>query len=212
MKRLNDAFRGPPTDAVPPPERISGGSGMGGRLLRTAMSMVAEGARTVSVLPHVDPRSSSSPFSLPPLVTGLASQRFGFDLNLRLAAQYVAPRLALVGDAAHTMHPMAGLGLNLGLQDAKALSDILSGGVESGIDIGSLQQLKVYESQRMKKNEWMAVALQGIHWLFGSSEGSRAVLRGAGMGAINALPITLPRRLLSRYAMGLGLGQAPSVK
>ncbi len=205
MKRLNDAFRGPPTDAVPPPERVSGGSGMGGRLLRTAMSMVAEGTRTVSALSNVDPRSSSSPFSLPPMVTGLASKRFGFDLNLKLVSQYVAPRLALVGDAAHTIHPMAGLGLNLGLQDAKALSDILREGVESGIDIGSLQQLKTYENQRKKQNEWMAVVLQGVHWLFGSSEGSRAVLRGAGMGAINALPITLPRRVLARYAMGLGL-------
>ncbi len=203
MERLNDAFRKPPTDAVPPPERISGGSGVGGRLLRTAMSMVAEGARTVSALSSVDPRSSSAPFSLPPLVTGLATQRFGFDLNLRLASQYVAPRLALVGDAAHTVHPMAGLGLNLGLQDAKALSDILCEGVQSGIDIGTLQHLKVYENRRKKSNEWMAVALQGVHWLFGSSEGPRSVMRGVGMGAINASPVTLPRRLLARYAMGL---------
>ncbi len=203
MNKLNDAFRRPPTDAVPPPERVSGGSGVGGRLLRTAMSVMTEGARTVSALSSVDPRSNSIPFSLPPLVTGLASKRFGFDLNLRLASQYVTPRLALVGDAAHTIHPMAGLGLNLGLKDAKALSDILLDGVESGIDIGSLQRLKIYESQRKKPNEQMAVALQGIHWLFGSSEGYRAVLRGAGMGAINASPLPFPRRLLARYAMGL---------
>ncbi len=204
MKKLNDAFRRPPTDPVPPPEKVSGGSGMGGRILRTAMSVMTEGARTISALSSVDPRSNSaSSFSLPPLVTGLVSKRFAFDLNLRLASQYVAPRLALVGDAAHTLHPMAGLGLNLGLQDAKALSDILGDGVESGIDIGSLNRLKIYENQRKPLNERMAVALQGIHWLFGSSEGIRAVLRGTGMGAINASPVTLPRRLLTRYAMGL---------
>ena len=66
----------------------------------------------------------------------MASRRFAIDLNFASAATYTGPRVALVGDAAHTIHPMAGQGLNLGIGDVMCLAAVLDEGAKSGLDLG----------------------------------------------------------------------------
>lgn len=87
----------------------------------------------------VDVTSSASEcFEIPPKVVKLASERMVFPLSLMHANHYASKRVALIGDAAHTVHPLAGQGVNLGFGDASALSRILAEGVAVGSDIGEV--------------------------------------------------------------------------
>jgi ubiquinone biosynthesis monooxygenase Coq6 len=86
--------------------------------------------------------SCSEPFEIPPHVTKCLSKRASFPLSLNHAYKYVLHRLALVGDAAHSVHPLAGQGVNLGFGDAASLVSVLKSGVELGEDIG---EVRAYE-------------------------------------------------------------------
>lgn len=121
-----------------------------------------------------------------------------FSLRLMRAPRTVAPRLALIGDAAHAIHPLSGHGINLGYQDAATLAKVLAEKAEP-MDCGDLSLLRRYE--RARKEE--VVALQGVtdslHRLFTPSWQPLALLRNAGLNLTNRLPVL--KDALIRYAL-----------
>eukprot|EP00882_Tetradesmus_deserticola_P029800 GHRQ01033413.1.p1 GENE.GHRQ01033413.1~~GHRQ01033413.1.p1 ORF type:complete len:172 (+),score=34.87 GHRQ01033413.1:473-988(+) len=118
------------------------------------------------------------------------------------AGRYVAPRLALVGDAAHAIHPMAGQGLNLGLGDAAALAAALAHARELGRDVGDVSLLQSrYESPRQRANVTMSAALEVLWQGFGVQLGLAGAARSAGLGMLNAVG-PLKNRIM-QFAMGV---------
>jgi 2-octaprenyl-6-methoxyphenol hydroxylase len=137
-----------------------------------------------------------------------AGPRWSYPLAFTLAQSYIAPRLALIGDAAHAIHPIAGQGYNLGVKDIAALADVLNDAREVGLDIGSLTVLQNY--QRWRRFDSAALALGGdlINRLFSNDIAPLRIARDLGMGAVNAIaPL---RKLLMRQA-GADLGTLPSL-
>ncbi|CAM9643858.1 unnamed protein product [Chrysoparadoxa australica] len=144
--------------------------------------------------------SAHKPFEQPPAAIELCTRRFAFDLSLQQAKAYAGARIALVGDAAHTVHPMAGQGLNLGLADVSSLAGVLAEGKQSGVDLGSSHLLARYETDRKAKNLAMMGGLNALHHLFGSPSAAVAALRNIGIGSLNALgPI---KARVAKYATG----------
>ena len=144
-------------------------------------------------------------FSIPPLITGVVGRRFAFDLNLMHAKKYVGPRVALVGDAAHQIHPMAGQGLNLGMADADCLVHNLKQAVESGMGIGGSAGLEYalqqYESNRQREVVATMGGIQFLHGVFGTTFSPAVHARSVGMNIINSAgPL---RRKLVRVATGV---------
>ncbi|WJW75878.1 UbiH/UbiF/VisC/COQ6 family ubiquinone biosynthesis hydroxylase [Thiohalobacter sp. IOR34] len=135
-------------------------------------------------------------------------ERARFPLARQHAERYVEPRLALVGDAAHVIHPLAGQGVNLGLLDAAALAEVLAGTRERGRDIGGLSALRKYERWRRGDNLAMMLAMDGFKHLFGSELPPLQRLRGLGLGLADRL--TPLKTLLVRHAMGLD-GDLPAL-
>ncbi|MDF2867899.1 MAG: hypothetical protein K0S11_1369 [Gammaproteobacteria bacterium] len=119
----------------------------------------------------------------------LLSKRLSFPLAMRHARHYVVPRIALVGDAAHTIHPLAGQGLNLGLADALGLAQVIIATSQKQRDIGLLANLRAYERWRKKENLSMILAMQGFKALFGSSLPPLVWLRGQGLQLVNKIPM-----------------------
>ena len=138
----------------------------------------------------------------------LAGQRFSYPLGLTLAKSFIGPRLALVGDAAHGLHPIAGQGLNAGLRDVAALVDVLSDARQRGEDIGSTPVLTRYEQWRRFDTTTLAVATDTFNRLFSNDNPLLRALRDVGMGLVNATPAL--RRGFIREAAGL-TGDLPSL-
>lgn len=132
--------------------------------------------------------------------------RWSYPLTLQLARDYVRPRIALVGDAAHGIHPLAGQGLNLGLRDVAALADVVVDAHRLGLDIGSLVVLERYERWRRFDNVSLAIACDGLNRLFSNDIGPLRLLRDAGLGLVNQ--IGPARRFFMRLASG-GVGDLP---
>ncbi len=130
----------------------------------------------------------------------LAGPRFAYPLALQLAERLTAPRVALLGDAAHAVHPIAGQGLNMGLKDAAALSEVLIEGLRLGEDIGSATVLGRYERWRRLDNIGVALATDVFTRLYSSDMTVLRWARDAAMAAVNAL--SPARRLLMREASG----------
>lgn len=134
--------------------------------------------------------------------------RISFPLAMRHAETYLAPRVALVGDAAHTIHPLAGQGVNLGLMDAASLAEIVLAAHAKGRDIGSHAALRPFERARRGENLAMITAMDGFKRLFGSSLFPVRVARNIGLGLFDALePV---KKLAIRRAMGLA-GDVPAL-
>lgn len=131
----------------------------------------------------------------------LAGTRFAYPLRLTVANSFVAPRLALVGDAAHGVHPIAGQGLNLGLRDVAALAEVLTDARRRGEDIAATDVLARYQDWRRFDTVKMALAMDGVNRLFSNGNPLLAAARGLGMGVVNALPVL--RKRLIREAAGL---------
>lgn len=131
----------------------------------------------------------------------LAGDRFRYPLSLSLAERYVMPRLALLGDAAHGVHPLAGQGLNLGLRDVAALAEVLVLAQRRGEDIGALDVLERYQSWRRFEVTAMALGMDGINRLFSNDNPVLRGVRDLGLGLVNAMPGL--RRSLIRQAAGL---------
>src|SRR5262249_30267510 len=95
--------------------------------------------------------------------------RWSYPLSLLLAEQYVAPRLALVGDSAHVIHPIAGQGLNLGIRDVASLSELLIDARRLGLDIGDVSILRRYERWRRFDALALAAVTHGLNRLFSNT-------------------------------------------
>jgi 2-octaprenylphenol hydroxylase len=134
------------------------------------------------------------------------SPRAAFPLRLQHSLQYVQPRLALLGDAAHAIHPLAGQGVNLGLLDAAVLAEVLLEGAEQGKEVGSLAVLRRYERWRKGDNLSMMFAMDGFKRMFGSQLQPVKALRNLGLGLFNSVaPV---KQVMIHRAMGLG-GELP---
>jgi len=131
----------------------------------------------------------------------LAGARYTYPLGLSLAHQMVAPRVALVGDAAHGVHPIAGQGLNAGMRDIAALSEVIADALRRGEDIGSDAALARYQEWRRFDNTALALATDSFNRLFSNDNPLVRMARDVGMAAINALPGL--RRGFIREAAGL---------
>ncbi|MGI9363823.1 MAG: ubiquinone biosynthesis hydroxylase [Rhizobiaceae bacterium] len=118
----------------------------------------------------------------------LDGPRKAFPLGLTLARDYVKPRLALVGDAAHGIHPIAGQGLNLGFKDAAALAQVVVETDRLGLDIGSLTALERYERWRRFDTVQMGVVTDVLNRLFSNDIGPLRLLRTVGLGLVDRLP------------------------
>lgn len=119
---------------------------------------------------------------------GLAAPRQSFPLNFHHSRRFVDSRLALVGDAAHGMHPIAGQGLNLGLRDAATLVEVLAEGRRLGLEPGDAQLLARYERWRSADAFTVMAVTDGINRLFGIPGRLPSAARRLGMGAVQRLP------------------------
>ena len=137
----------------------------------------------------------------------LASERLSFPLWRLTAEHYVTARVALVGDAAHVVHPLAGQGANLGLLDAAALADVLAEGVAQREDPGAERILRRYERWRRSENDLMAAAIDAFDRLLARGSGKVAELAQRGLPWVNRSPAA--KRLFIERAMGLA-GELPA--
>ncbi|MEO9865226.1 MAG: UbiH/UbiF/VisC/COQ6 family ubiquinone biosynthesis hydroxylase [Yoonia sp.] len=131
----------------------------------------------------------------------LVGQRFTYPLGLSLADSFIADRVALVGDAAHGVHPIAGQGLNAGLRDVAALAQVLKEARARGEDIGGAQTLSRYQQWRRFDTATLAVATDTFNRLFSNDNPLLRAARDLGMGLVNKAPNL--RRSFMREAAGL---------
>jgi 2-octaprenyl-6-methoxyphenol hydroxylase len=129
----------------------------------------------------------------------LEGARYSYPLGLSLAERWVGPRLALAGDAAHGIHPLAGQGLNLGLRDVAALAEVLVRGRRRGQDIGAPDVLADYQRWRRFDTAMLAAVTDGLNRLFSNDNPILRLGRDLGLGLANRLP-GLRRALISEAA------------
>jgi 2-octaprenyl-6-methoxyphenol hydroxylase len=132
--------------------------------------------------------------------------RWSYPLSLLHAERYVATRLALVADAAHVIHPIAGQGLNLGIRDIAVLAELIVDARRLGLDIGSLTVLERYQRWRRFDNIALAAVTDGLNRLFSNAVPPVKLVRDLGLALVDRLPPL--KRLLMRHAMGL-VGELP---
>jgi 2-octaprenyl-6-methoxyphenol hydroxylase len=131
----------------------------------------------------------------------LVGDRFSYPLSLSLAAHWVRPGLALAGDAAHGVHPVAGQGLNLGFRDVAALAEVLAAAARRGEDIGALDVLQRYERWRRFDTVTLALGMDAVNRLFSNDNPILRLGRDLGMGLVSRTPAL--RRGFMRQAVGL---------
>jgi len=118
----------------------------------------------------------------------LIGPRQAWPLSMHLARSYIAPRLALVGDAAHAVHPIAGQGLNLAIRDVAALAEVIADTARLGIDLGSGEALERYQRWRRLDSAVSAATFDGLNRLFSNDWPVLRGLRDAGLGIVDRLP------------------------
>lgn len=128
-------------------------------------------------------------------------KRFCFPLRQRHATDYIHPGIVLIGDAAHTIHPLAGQGANLGLLDAMTLTEEIERGLSRGLDAGDGSILRRYQRRRKASNLSMMLAMEGFKRLFAKENLPLRWLRNTGMSQLNAMPLIKHR--IMRSAMGV---------
>jgi 2-octaprenyl-6-methoxyphenol hydroxylase len=132
--------------------------------------------------------------------------RWAYPLSLRLTRAYVVPRFALVGDAAHTIHPIAGQGFNLGLKDVAALAETVLDAARLGLDFGEENTLKRYERWRRFDSFVLAAATDSVNRLFSNDVAPLRLARDVGLGIVDQIaPL---RRFFMRHAGG-DVGELP---
>ena len=132
--------------------------------------------------------------------------RWSYPLGVLHAERYIDERLALVGDAAHAIHPIAGQGLNLGIRDVAALAEVLVDAQRLGLDIGASTVLARYQRWRRFDNVTLMLVTDGLNRLFSNDFGPLRLARGLGLAAVNRAPAL--KRFFMRHAMGT-LGELP---
>lgn len=131
----------------------------------------------------------------------LAGDRYLYPLGLSIADAFVADRVALAGDAAHGIHPLAGQGLNLGLRDVAALAEVVAAARRRGLDPGAASLLAGYQRWRRVDTAMLAAATDGLNRLFSNDNPMLRVGRDLGLGLVNRMPAL--RRAFIREAAGL---------
>jgi 2-octaprenyl-6-methoxyphenol hydroxylase len=131
---------------------------------------------------------------------------FAYPLSLQLAERLVAPRVALLGDAAHGVHPIAGQGLNLGLKGAAALAEVLVDALRLGEDIGSEAVLERYAAWRRFDTVTLSAGMDAFVRLFSNDNPLLRLVRGAGMAAVNRIG---PARRFFMHEAGGAVGDLP---
>ncbi|WP_432768440.1 MAG: ubiquinone biosynthesis protein UbiH [Sphingopyxis sp.] len=132
----------------------------------------------------------------------LVAPRMTYPLGFHHSATIVSDRLVLVGDAAHGIHPIAGQGLNLGLRDVAALTEVLVEGTRLGLDLGDAALLARYQRWRGLDSLMVSLATDGLTRLFGIPGRTASAVRRAGLGAVQRLP------MLKRFFMDEARGEA----
>lgn len=142
------------------------------------------------------------PTHIPPMVTGVQEGSVAsFPLRFRHASSYISPRVALVGDAAHVIHPLAGQGLNLGLGDVASLSQAIEYAVQHGMDIGDLLSLERYASERYVVNAKVGGVCDVLHKLFNvPGQGPVTWARSFGLDLVDKVPFV--KAFLMKQAQG----------
>ena len=131
----------------------------------------------------------------------LAGRRWAYPLDLTLAERYIAPRLALAGDAAHGVHPIAGQGLNIGLRDVAALAEVLVEAARIGEDIGAANVLERYQRWRRFDATALALGMDALNRLFSNDNPTVKLARDTGLSAVNRIGGL--RRAFMREAAGV---------
>jgi 2-octaprenyl-6-methoxyphenol hydroxylase len=134
--------------------------------------------------------------------------RRAFPLGLSVARAFVGERLALVGDAAHVIHPIAGQGLNMGLKDVAALAETIVDAVRLGLDPGADAALDRYQRWRRFDTMAMGVATDGLNRLFSNQSSALRLVRDVGLGLVDRLPAL--KQLFIREAAGV-VGEVPKL-
>ncbi len=138
----------------------------------------------------------------------VAGSRRAYPLGLYVARSFIADRLALIGDAAHVIHPIAGQGLNMGLRDVAALAESIADAVRLGLDPGGADILDRYQRWRRFDTMTMGLATDGLNRLFSNHSGALRIVRDIGLGVVDRL--TPLKRLFIREAAGL-TGDVPKL-
>ena len=138
----------------------------------------------------------------------IVGPRRAYPLGLSVARSFVAERLALVGDAAHVIHPIAGQGLNLGLRDVAALAEAIVDAARLGLDVGSATVLERYQRWRRFDTMAMGVATDGLNRLFSNQSDALRLARDVGLGLVERAPAL--KGLFIREAAGL-TGEVPKL-
>jgi 2-octaprenyl-6-methoxyphenol hydroxylase len=138
----------------------------------------------------------------------LDGPRASYPLDTHLARTYIARRFALIGDAAHAVHPIAGQGLNLAMRDVAALTEVIADAARLGLDIGAGEPLEFYERWRRFDSTISAVGMDGLNRLFSNDWVLARTIRDAGAGVVDRIPSL--KNLLVRQAAGVS-GDVPKL-
>jgi 2-octaprenyl-6-methoxyphenol hydroxylase len=138
----------------------------------------------------------------------VAGPRRAFPLGLFTARSFIADRLALIGDAAHIIHPIAGQGLNMGLRDAAALAEVIADAARLGLDHGDANTLERYQRWRRFDTMSMGVATDGLNRLFSNESDALRIVRDVGLGLVERMPAL--KRVFIREAAGF-TGEVPKL-
>jgi 2-octaprenyl-6-methoxyphenol hydroxylase len=138
----------------------------------------------------------------------LAGPRRAYPLGLHVARSFIADRIALIGDAAHVIHPIAGQGLNMGLRDVAALAEAVVDAARLGIDVGAATVLERYQRWRRFDTMAMGVATDGLNRLFSNNSDVLRLVRDVGLGLVDRMPQL--KNFFIREAAGL-TGDVPKL-
>ncbi len=159
-------------------------------------------AATLALDDHAFSRALERAFDYRLGAVTAVSERRAFPLSHGHVGRYVKSGLALVGDAAHTIHPLAGQGANLGIMDAAVLADVITEARAAGRQWWALHTLRQYERARRGDNRLMETAMSGFKQLFGNASPWLSSLRNGGLTVVDHLPVL--KSLLMKHAMGAG--------